>query len=474
LTNEPLYLCLDQGTHASRALVLDARGAVVARELVEVGIRRPREGFVEQDPEELVASLQTAAARAIAGVGEIAAAGLATQRSSIVCWDRDSGAALSPVLSWQDRRAAGWLEGFRDHAATVRAKTGLVLSPHYGASKLRWCLDHLPAVQAARREGRLAFGPLSSFLSMRLCEERPALADPANAARTLLFDLRAFDWDDGLLALFGVPRECLPRCVPSCHEFGRLHIDNRNIPLRLVTGDQSAALFAHGMPRADTAYVNLGTGAFVQRLAAHAPAGLLTGIVHHDSRGPVYVTEGTVNGAGAALAWAARELALPDLEARLDDLLGQSIEPPLFLNGIGGLGAPYWIADFPSRFVGGGTPESRAVAVAESIVFLLVANLERMPGGLARIVVSGGLSVHAGLCQRLADLAGVPVERPGEHEATARGLAFLLARPAQWPPIAAARFEPRSAPALADRYRRWREAMTGALGGFAVSGGVDV
>jgi glycerol kinase len=467
-----LYLALDQGGHASRALVLDARGNVVVRALVEVATRSPRAEWVEQDADAVVVSLETAVARCHEQLGvragDIAAAGLATQRSSIVCWDRASGAALSPVLSWQDRRAAAWLEGLRDHAARVRAITGLVLSPHYGASKLRWCLDNLPEVARAAREQRLALGPLASFLLFRLLSERPVVADPANAARTLLFDLRRLDWDDGLLALFGIPRAALPRCVLSRDDYGTLKLAERSVPLTVATGDQSAALYAGAAPQRDCAYINLGTGAFVQYPTGselRAAPGLLTGIVFHDGRTPLYTLEGTVNGAGSALAWAAEELQLPDLEAHLSRWLDEQREPPLFLNGIGGLGAPFWVADFPSRFIGKGSSQERAVAVAESIVFLLATNLERMPRA-SRLIVSGGLARHDGLCRRLADLTGVPVERSRELEATARGLAWLVAGcPAEWSADSARdEFAPAENESLRVRHRRWRAAMDAALG----------
>ena len=140
-----------------------------------------------------------------ARAAQIVSAGLATQRSSIVCWDRVTGQALSPVISWQDRRAHEWLARFAPHAEAIHATTGLMLSAHYGASKLRWCLDHLPAVAQAETEGRLAFGPLASFLIFRLTAEHTLAADPANAARTLLWNIQSLDWDEGLLHLFSIP-----------------------------------------------------------------------------------------------------------------------------------------------------------------------------------------------------------------------------------------------------------------------------
>lgn len=484
----PLYLAIDQGGHASRALVFDARGQLLAKGVADVGVTHPAPDRVEQDPEELVASIRHAVAQALDSLGaraaDVVASGLATQRSTIVCWDRETGAVLSPAISWQDRRAHAWLQQFTAHAATIHRNTGLMLSAHYGASKLRWCLDNLPAVQAARAAGRLAMGPLASFLAFRLLKQRPLLVDPANAARTLLWNLATLNWDPRLAGLFGVPVECLPRCAPSRHDYGTLLAGDREIPLALMNGDQSAALYAYGPPHPNTGYINIGTGAFVLRTLGQYPGHrprLLTSVALHDGMEVTYVMEGTVNGGGSALAWIGEQLGLVHVEQSLADWLARPDEPPLFLNGIAGLGSPFWQPEFVSRFNGeaavqGSTniardrkseatePWQKVVAVAESIVFLLQANLDemnRLASPFEQLFVTGGLSAVDALCQRLADLSGRPVYRPVEHEATARGTAFLLAgQPAEWPEAEfGAWFRPSANDALCARYRHWREAM---------------
>lgn len=477
----PLYLALDQGGHASRALVFDAQGVVQARSLREVQVHHPQSDWVEQDPEDLVSSLLDATREVLYELREraalIAAAGLATQRSSIVCWDRVTGQPLSPVISWQDRRAHEWLDRFAPHAEAIHAATGLMLSAHYGASKLRWCLDHLPVVAQAETEGRLAFGPLASFLIFRLTAEHSLAADPANAARTLLWNIQTMDWDKGLLHLFSIPQSALPPCVPTRHDFGHLVMDGQRIPLTIVNGDQSAALFAYGAPHANSAYINLGTGAFIQRLSGEYPGHqprLLTGIVLRDGDQKTYVLEATVNGAGAALQWIEEDLGLDAIEQQLPGWLAQdSVEPPLFLNGISGLGAPYWVADFKSRFSAEAEPRQMVVAVAESIVFLLQVNLDllqKLASPLEQIIASGGLTWYEGLCQRISDLSGLPLYRPAEYEATARGTAWLLTgKPRDWPETEpGVWFKPRANPALRSRYERWRTAMEAALAGDVV------
>jgi len=472
-----LYLAIDQGTHASRAVVLDCLGRVRSQGERAIGLVHPRTDWAEQDAEAMVASILEAVGAALAPLGEAAgdvvAAGLASQRSSCACWDRRDGRALAPLFSWQDRRMHEWLGRFEPQGETIHRKTGLFLSAHYGASKLRWALDNVPAVRAARQAGTLAWGPQASFLVARLTEERSFLADPQCAARTQLWNLARRDWDPELLALFGLPAGFLPKSVPTCHAYGTLGIGGRRIPLTAVNGDQSAAVFAFGWPEDDCAYVNIGTSAFVQRALAKEPPYLprsLTGIILDDGTTTVYSVEGNVNGAGSALEWLRTEVGIEDVESRLPEWLERPGEPPLFLNGIAGLGGPFWKPHFESRFVGGGEPWQKAVAVVESMAFLLQANvdeIDRYVEPARRMRVSGGVSRLDGLCSRLASVSGLPVRRRHDPEATARGIGYLAAgRPARWNEDASdeARFEPQEDRALRERYRRWRALMKEATG----------
>ncbi|MFC5576903.1 FGGY family carbohydrate kinase [Lysobacter niabensis] len=473
-----MSLALDQGGSASRALVFDGEGRELAAARIEVADHRPRPGWVEQDPEAVVDSLRQAAAAALlqldaAQRGSLQACGLSCQRSSLVCWDRGSGAALSPILSWQDTRAADWLAAQALDAEAVRASTGLYPNAHFGLSKIRWCLDHLDEVKRAAADGRLVIGSLAAFLAFRLLDQRPCLVDPANASRTLLFDLARGNWNHELLERFAIDPGWLPGIARSDAEFGDLVVPNdtssQRLPLRLLSGDQSTAAFAYGEPRSDAAYLNVGTGAFVHRLAAQAPAGsrLLRSVIHW-SDSPQYVVEGTVNGAGSALAWFAGQHGIAHIATTLDeqwtdDAPGDAV----FLNGIGGLGSPDWRPRFASRFIGEATRQQQLAAVAESIVFLIQRNLGLLQGigePCAHVLVSGGLSHSDRFCQALADLSQLPLRRPAQCEATARGTAFLLAgRPAHWARLPEQRFEPRRNPALLARYRRWSDCMAAAL-----------
>ena len=472
----PLVLAIDQGTHASRALVFDRQGRTLASGVANISISYPQADWAEQDGNEIVKSVRVAATQALDALGprrqDVVTAGLSSQRSSVICWDRVTGAPLSPIFSWQDRRAHAWIDELKAHADVVHRKTGLFLSPHYGASKLRWALDHLPAVRAALENQTLCWGPMASFVVFRLCAEQPFLADPQCAARTQLWNLHTQDWDPELLALFGLPAGFLPHSVPTCYAWGTLDLPGAAIPLTAVNGDQSAAVFAFGWPEADSAYINIGTSAFVQRALTHFPGHVprqLTGIIRDDGASRVYMVEGNVNGAGSALEWVRKAFGMEQLTNELPQWLKRPDEPPLFLNGIAGLGGPFWQPEFESRFVGAAEPWLKAVAVVESIAFLLQANIDHMNQfvpAAQRIRISGGVSLLDGLCQRLACISGLPVHRRDDPEASARGIAYLACgQPTDWNQGASEEIFPaQSDSALQARYQRWRTLMAQATG----------
>ena len=474
--SDPLVLAIDQGTHASRALVFDRHGRAHSSGVAPVTIAYPQTDWAEQDGNEIAASVLLAIEQALQPLGtrrqDLVAAGLSSQRASAICWNRLTGEPLSPIFSWQDRRAHAWIDELQSHGDAVHRKTGLFLSPHYGASKLRWALDNLPAVRAALQTNTLCWGPMASFLVFRLCAERPFLADPQCAARTQLWNLHTHDWDPELLELFGLPQGFLPASVPTCHAWGTLVAAGSSIPLTAVNGDQSAAVFAFGWPEGDSAYINIGTSAFVQRALERFPGHVprqLTGIILDDGVTRVYTVEGNVNGAGTALEWVSKELGIAQLSDKLPQWLARPEEPPLFLNGIAGLGGPFWQAEFASHFVGEGEPWQKAVAVVESMAFLLQANIHHMDQYLAaaqRIRISGGVSLLDGLCQRLACIRGLPVHRRDDPEASARGIAYLAAlRPPQWNTAVHEEVFPAEPDSrLRQRYLRWREMMAQATG----------
>ncbi len=464
-------LAVDQGTFSTRAVIFSATGKQIALSRVNVRLNVISRAEIEQSPDEILDSVYTVIDGVLQASGiqinDIQCMGLATQRSSVVAWDRDSGQALCPVLSWQDLRSEAQLAHLKNRSDDIHRRTGLRLSAHYGAGKIQWLLAHNENVRACLNDSRLVIGPLAGYLLRNVLDSDKDLVDEANASRTLLWNIDTGDWDPVLLDLFGVEPSILPACKPIQTEYGVTH--QGRFPVTAVSGDQTAALYAYGMPPQDTLIVNIGTGAFVLLPTGNSKVlheKLLTGIsMSSQSDKKQYYIEGTVNGAAAALAWAEQRYDFDNLEAALPGWLDEITHPPIFINTVGGLGAPWWKSG-PAPAFPGTTPNGpqAAVAVVESIVFLIQAIIVRMQQinpAIKAIRISGGLVNLDGLCQRLANLSGLEITRPDAIEASSRGIAWLAAgQPVRWDVLGDADiFVPASDTALQQRYRTFIELL---------------
>jgi glycerol kinase len=467
------YLGIDQGSHSSRAVLFDDSGTVVAHAAQKVALNRNSTGHVEHDAVQLLDSVTHVIRQVLSGLDgqqleQVAACGIATQRSTVLAWDVH-GRALSPALSWQDVRAEASLNKLKTHELEIRQLTGLPLTPYYSASKMNWLLNESDSVKQCAVD-ELRISPLISYLLFHLLDNRPYEIDFSNAQRTQLFALDTLTWSGQLCNWFGVDSSLLPDCMPMCASYGRL--TGTHIPVTAVCGDQNAAMFGIGAVGPGVALINMGSGAFVLRELGRFSnsTSQLTGIAYSDTNKVSYMREATINGAGNALSWAEQQWHVDDLLGRLPEWIEQVREPPVFINAVGGLGTPWMQAGIQPSFIGHGdySNAEKVVAVIESIVFMIQVNLELMgaEAPLNKLRVSGGLSNQDGLCQKLSNLSGFEIARGDVTEATARGVAWLAAgRPGNWSiagsdrNVECIRFVPQRDQALHKRYQAFKTEM---------------
>ena len=454
-----LYLGVDQGSQSSRAVLFNDAGEVVASAGYKVQLKRD-DVRAEYDARLLLDSVHTVIRKILDGnehyrIEDIKACGIATQRSTALLWSRD-GHALSPALSWQDTRASDYIDAIAEKQQHIRQLTGLPLTPYYSASKMNWLLHNTRYPETELSQ--LYLSPLISYLLYHLLSNKDYVIDYSNAQRTQLFELASLNWSQTLCEWFDIDINYLPTCKPMCTDYGCL-LDTK-VPVTAVCGDQNAAIYGAGELDEHTALVNIGSGAFIlRRLSSYSEStDQLTGIAYADGDRVDYLREATINGAGNALSWASQKWHIEQLQQRLPQWLAEIDEPPVFLNTVGGLGTPWMTARIEPQFIteGYGTDAAKAVAVIESIVFLIQANLELMQheSPIHKIVVAGGMANLDGLCQKLSNLSGLIIERPEQVEATARGVAWLAAgRPSLWQDQQThATFEPVTDAALMQRY----------------------
>jgi glycerol kinase len=440
----PFVLALDQGTTSSRALVFDRGGAVRGRAQGEIRQIYPEPGWVEHDPMEIWATQSSVMHEALAKAGitgrDVAAIGITNQRETTLLWERATGRPLANAIVWQDRRTTPMCDALRaaGHEATLTAKTGLVLDPYFSGTKLKWLLDNVPGARIRAVRGELAFGTVDSWLVWHLTNGAVHVTDASNASRTLLYDIHMGTWDDEFLALLDIPREVLPRVVPSSGVIATTALGGVSVPIAGIAGDQQAALFGQACDRPGLAKNTYGTGCFLLLntgpQAVVSKNRLITTVAWDLGGALTYALEGSVFVGGAAVQWLRDGLKLIRKAADVEALAASVPDNGgvFFVPAFAGLGAPHWDAYARGAMFGltrGSTAGHLARAVLESIAFqsadVLLA-MERDAGvTLTELRVDGGATANELLMQFQADLLGVPVVRPEVSETTALGAAYL-------------------------------------------------
>lgn len=445
-------VALDQGTTSSRSIIFDNKGNSVAMAQREFRQYFPKPGWVEHDPEEIWETqywtLQEALRIAKLTPKDIAAIGIVNQRETTILWDKKTGKAVTPAIVWQDRRTTDLCATLKSRGLeqTVSGTTGLLLDPYFSATKIAWMLEHVPTANDRAARGELCFGTVDSWLIWRLTQGRHHVTDRTNASRTLLMSLQRNEWDEELLDVFGIPRACLPLIIDSCGTPDiKAKLDDVEIPILGVAGDQQAALFGQCCTRPGMAKNTYGTGCFMllhtgtelpiskHRLLSTAACNTYP-VRASNIESSNYALEGSVFVGGAVIQWLRDGLGLikdsseiEALAASVSDNDGVYLVPAFT-----GLGSPHWDPEARGAVVGltrGSERGHIARAALESIAFQSAELLHCMAADAGQppseIRVDGGASRNNLLLQFQADLIGLPVIRPKFTETTALGAAYL-------------------------------------------------
>ncbi|WP_395623141.1 glycerol kinase GlpK [Sphingomonas daechungensis] len=436
-------LAIDQGTTSTRAILFDAAARPVAVSQRELPQHYPEPGWVEHDPEEIWRDT-LAVAREVLGSNEpsrVAGIGITNQRETVVVWNRSTGEPIHRAIVWQDRRTSETCERLKREGVEpqVQAKTGVLLDPYFSATKIAWILDNVPGARERAEGGELAAGTIDSFLLWRLTGGEVHATDITNAGRTLLCDIHRGEWDGDLCRLFRVPEALLPEIHDNSRVFGLTApgLFERQIPIAGMAGDQQAALFGQACFEPGMVKSTYGTGCFMLAntggTAVASEHRLLTTPAYRIGAKTTYALEGSIFVAGAAVKWLRDGLGViahasdtDGMATRLPDSHGVYMVPAFV-----GLGAPHWDPTARGAIFGltlDATGAHLARAALEATAYqtrdLIDAMIADGCATPAAIRVDGGMTANSWLCQFLADITDVPVERPSNLETTALGAAF--------------------------------------------------
>jgi len=446
-------MALDQGTSSSRAIIFNRQGEDVAIAQKPFHCSFPNTGWVELDPEVLWKTTLDAAREAIASAGisaaSIAALGITNQRETTLLWEARTGRAVYPAIVWQDRRTASHCDAIKAQAMETEIKeiTGLLVDPYFSSTKLAWILNQVPGVRAQAEAGQLRFGTVDSFLVWRLTNGTRHQTDATNASRTQLFDLERQCWSDRLLDYFDIPASVLPVVEDCVADYGQCDESwfGARIPILGVAGDQQAALVGQACFEPGMTKSTYGTGCFVisntgnKRLRSGNR--LLSTVGYRLQGQTTYALEGSIFVAGAAVKWLREQMQLISTASETQaaaEACGADTRGVYVIPAFTGLGAPHWQPLAQGMICGLSLDTSREqiiTATLESVGFQTAELLQAMAddGAVVNTLrVDGGMVVNEWLCQFLADLLQVVVERPRVTETTALGAVMLAGLGAGW------------------------------------------
>lgn len=498
----PLVGAIDQGTSSTRFLVFNAKTAeLLSHHQVEIKQKFPKEGWVEQDPKQILQSVYECMERTCEKLSQlgidlsnIKAIGVSNQRETTVVWDKITGEPLYNAIVWLDLRTQSTVERLINRTPGknknhLKHKTGLPISTYFSAVKLRWLMDNVDEVRSAVHSGRAMFGTIDSWLIWSLTGAKNGgvhCTDVTNASRTMLFNVHTLDWDPELCQFFDIPMEILPKVRSSSEIYGLIKSGSlTGVPISGCLGDQSAALVGQMCFKDGQAKNTYGTGCFLLYNTGQKPVmsehGLLTTVAYKLGRDKpaCYALEGSVAIAGAVVCWLKDNLGIiesPEEVEKLAASVGTSYGC-YFVPAFSGLYAPYWEPSARGIICGLTQFTNRshiAFAALEAVCFQTREILDAMNKDsgipLKQLQVDGGMTNNKLLMQLQADILCIPVVKPSMPETTALGAAMAAGaaegvrvwslEPEDLTAVTCERFEPQINPEESEfRYARWKKAV---------------
>ena len=446
----PIIIAIDEGTTNAKAVCITQNGEIIAKGSVSLTISHPKAAWSEQDPNEIITAVSSAIDQALAQIpnADVKAIGISNQRESILVWERATGKAITPLVSWQCRRSAPFCETLAksDNASRVQIKSGLPIDPLFPAAKLRYMLDNLTDGMSRAESGELCAGTVDTWLAWNLSGKQTFCTDVSNASRTQLFNIYTQSWDDELLAVFGIPKACLPNIMPSSgHRGETLGFDNLadGIPLLSQIGDSHAALYGQGGFSPGAIKTTYGTGSSlmtpIPELTQSTDFSLGRTVAWNDGA-LSYALEGNITHTGAGVGFMSKLLGISDL-SEFSNLAAstKNNDGVYFVPALSGLGAPHWNSKSRGLITGltdNSSPAILARAALEAIVFQVadVFYLMEKMGGvkLDTLLVDGGPTRNHWLMKLQANLLQKTVIRSLTEELSAMGAGYLAGRALGW------------------------------------------
>lgn len=446
-----LIAAIDVGTTGARTIIFDIYGKVVETSYCEYPIITPQPGFVEQDANQwwqaVLKTSKTVFKSKKIDPNDILAIAVTNQRETIVPVDQ-RGKALHNAIVWQDRRTTKQCQEISDKVGKekIYQTTGLTIDPYFSASKLMWINDNEPDIFKLTHKFLL----VHDYIVHKLTDE--FYTDYSNAARTMLFDIKKFKWNEGLCELLGIPIEKLPTAEPSGKIIGQITKNASEVtgfilgtPVVTGGGDQQCAALGLGVIHEGLVKATTGTGSFVLAHLNQPKFDTKMRIICSVSVIPEqWVLEASIFTTGAIYRWFRDNFAELDKkhaeEMGIDvyEFLNKEVENAepgarglLLIPHFAGAGAPYWNPDAKGLLYGLTLAHDRRDiirSIIEGVCFEIRKTLEvfsELGLDISELRIAGGGAKATVWNQIQADIYGLSIAKTALEETTALGAAII-------------------------------------------------
>lgn len=439
--SNPLVIAIDSSTSATKAVVVDTHGAVVAAGSSPIDLITPGMDRYEHNPAQWWESTEVAIASAVGDLSEEARARVAGicithQRESFALVD-ESGAALRNAILWLDSRAGIEIEEFG--SAHIHELSGKPADTTPAIYKMAWLKRHEPEVLASAYK----VVDVHAYLSYQLVGKWVSAVGSADTLN--LLDIAACDYSPELLDIAGVRRDQMAELAGPTSTIGTLKSEltkkwglRDDVVLIAGVGDGQAAGLGTAAIEEDTAYVNVGTSVVCgvhSHEYSYDPSyrTLLAGIPGS------YVLEIVQNSGSVLLNWFRQNLGDPALDGKLDPELDAAAGAiPAGSEGLltvpywNAVQSPYWNPFAKGVMLGFGSAHTRAHlyrSIMEGIALELSENIRRVEASTGRTIkelrCTGGGSRNLLWRQIFADATGKSMVVSGVDEVSAQGAAIM-------------------------------------------------
>ncbi len=447
-------LGMDTSTTATKALLVDSSGAVVASAAAEYPFDSPAPLWSEQDPElwwtATVQSIRACLENANIAGSEVEAVGVAGQMHGLVLLN-GQGRPLRPAILWNDQRTGAECDELRARVGRDRliAITGNDALTGFTASKVMWVGNHEPEVLGEARSLLLP----KDYVRYRLTGQ--LATDKAGGSGTQMFDLSQRDWSEEIIAAVGIHRSLLPDSFEGDEVCGRISGEaalatglERGTPVVAGAGDQAANAVGTGIFDQGQVALSLGTSGVVfaaSREPAIEPQARVHAFCHAVPNR--WHMMGVMLSAAGSLRWL-RDTIAPGMPFEILSDEASAVAPGsdglLFLPYLTGERTPHPDPLARGAFIGLSVRHTRghlARAVMEGVAFGLRETYDLMrAAGVPEpdlIRLSGGGSRSSVWRQIIADVVGADLVGLSITEGAAYGAAILAASGAGWHDTAA-------------------------------------